>query len=33
MRLHAVPDGVAEVGADLHVENAARYRDVLRRLD
>lgn len=33
MRLDAVPEGVVQLGADMYVENAARYRTELRRLD
>ena len=33
MRLDAVPAGVVRLGADMYVENAARYRAELRRLD
>jgi carbonic anhydrase/acetyltransferase-like protein (isoleucine patch superfamily) len=33
IRPDAVPDGVVQLGADMYVENAARYRDQLRRLD
>jgi carbonic anhydrase/acetyltransferase-like protein (isoleucine patch superfamily) len=33
IRPDAVPDGVVKLGADMYVENAARYRDQLRRLD
>jgi hypothetical protein len=33
MRLDAVPDGVIQLGADMYVENGARYRTELRRLD
>jgi carbonic anhydrase/acetyltransferase-like protein (isoleucine patch superfamily) len=33
MRLDAVPEGVVKLGADMYVENAARYRDELTRLD
>ena len=33
MRLDAVPEGVIQLGADMYVENAARYAEQLRRLD
>ncbi len=33
MRHGAVPDGVIQLGADMYVENGARYRTELRRLD
>ena len=33
MRLDAVPAGVVRLGADMYVENAARYKSELRRLD
>jgi carbonic anhydrase/acetyltransferase-like protein (isoleucine patch superfamily) len=33
IRPDAVPDGVVQLGADVYVENAARYREQLRRLD
>jgi carbonic anhydrase/acetyltransferase-like protein (isoleucine patch superfamily) len=33
MRLDAVPEGVVRLAADMYVENAARYKAELRRLD
>ena len=33
LRLDAVPAGVVKLGADMYVENAARYKADLRRLD
>ncbi|MCW2607189.1 MAG: hypothetical protein JWO60_1882 [Frankiales bacterium] len=33
MRLDAVPEGVVQLGADMYVENAKRYRSELRRID
>jgi carbonic anhydrase/acetyltransferase-like protein (isoleucine patch superfamily) len=33
MRLDAVPEGVIQLGADMYVQNAGRYRAELRRLD
>ncbi len=33
MRLDAVPEGVVQLGADMYVENGARYRAELVRLD
>lgn len=33
MRPDAVPDGVVQLAVDLYVQNAARYRTQLRRLD
>jgi hypothetical protein len=33
IRLDAVPAGVIQIAVDLYVENAARYKTGLRRLD
>jgi carbonic anhydrase/acetyltransferase-like protein (isoleucine patch superfamily) len=33
MRLDAVPEGVVQLGADMYVENVARYKAELVRLD
>ena len=33
MRLDAVPEGVVQLGADMYVDNAARYKSELVRLD
>ncbi len=33
MRLDAVPEGLVQLGVDVYVENARRYRSELRRLD
>ncbi len=33
VRLDAVPEGVVQLGADMNVENSARYKAELVRLD